>query len=390
MKKVSIVLLLILTTFLFKLTVTYADTVDIYLFHSSVCVHCKEEKEFLKDIEKEYDINIHYYQVNGNKKNNELMKKVKEELDASSNYVPFTVIGSTSYTGFNSNVKNKIIKNIKNYNQNECDVVASIIKEKKDCIKTKKEKEKDFVIPLLGKINAKDISLPLVAIVIGLVDGFNPCAMWVLLFLLSMLIGMKNKKRMVVLGITFLITSAFMYYLFMASWLTIAISINKITILRILIALIAILGGLINLRRYLKSNETGCEVVKDDKRKKVFSKIKKFTTETSFILSMLGIMGVAISVNIIELACSAGLPLLFTQILALNNLNFIETNLLMLLYLLMFLLDDIIIFIIAVRTLNIKGISTKYSKYSHLVGGIIMLLIGILLILKPEWIMFNF
>ena len=101
-------------------------------------------------------------------------------------------------------------------------------------------------------------------------------------------------------------------------------------------------------------------------------------------------MVLAISVNIVELACSAGLPLVFTQLLAINNITGIKAFFYILIYILFFLLDDLVVFFIAMFTLNLKGISTKFNKYSHLIGGILMLLIGILMIFKPEWLMFQF
>lgn len=101
-------------------------------------------------------------------------------------------------------------------------------------------------------------------------------------------------------------------------------------------------------------------------------------------------MGLAFIVNLIELACSAGLPLLFTQILAINDLSKFMYALNIGIYIFFFLIDDLIIFIIAMITFKVTGISTKYTKYSHLIGGIIMLLISILMIFKPEWLMFNF
>ena len=148
-----------------------------------------------------------------------------------------------------------------------------------------------------------------------------------------------------------------------------------------------------NLKGFIKSivkKDAGCEVVDNSKRKKIISKIKKYTSEKSFILAMLGVMLLAISVNAIELACSAGLPVLFTNVLALNDVNFIEKCIYIFIYIFFFLIDDIIVFFVAMFTLNIKAISTKYTKYSHLIGGIIMLIIGILMIFKPEWLMFNF
>ena len=179
----------------------------------------------------------------------------------------------------------------------------------------------------------------------------------------------------------------------MVAWLNIAVSLNEIMWVRLLIALVALIGAFVNLKGFYKSvknKDSGCEVVDNTKRKKLMAKIKKFTSEKSLILALIGVIALAFSVNLIELACSAGLPLIFTQILALNNLGLVEYMLYILIYILFFLIDDIIVFLIAMKTLEITGISTKYTKYSHLIGGIIMLVIGLLMIFKPSWLMFNF
>ena len=240
------------------------------------------------------------------------------------------------------------------------------------------------------KANGKNVSLTTSAIVIGLVDGFNPCAMWILLFLISVLIGMKDRKKMWILGLTFLLTSALVYMLIMLSWINIAVKITTIVWIRNIIALVAIIGGLLNLRSFIKSNDSGCDVVDKNKRKTIFNKIKKFTHEKSFFLSLVGVMGLAISVNLVELACSAGLPIVFSELLALNNVSNFMKFMYTLIYIFFFLIDDLIVFFIAMFTMKVSGISTKYNKYSHVLGGIIMLVVGILLIFKPEWLMFNF
>ena len=126
------------------------------------------------------------------------------------------------------------------------------------------------------------------------------------------------------------------------------------------------------------------------KRKKIFQKIRRFTSEKSFILAVIGIMGLAVSVNLVELACSAGLPIVFSELLALNHTSSIMRFFYTLLYVFFFLLDDLVVFFIAMFTMKLTGISSKYNKYSHLIGGFIMVLIGILLLFKPEWLMFQF
>lgn len=396
-KKIVLLLLLLIPT------LVSAKEVNLYLFHGDGCPHCAKEREYLKEIEKEYDdVNIHLYEVWYDTDNQELMEKVKKELNSSTNYVPLTIIGDKYTVGFNDNTKLMIKNNIEKCLKEDCeDVVGNVLagktanettikKEVKEPKKDKEDSIKD--LPILGKVDVKKVSLPIIAAVIGLVDGFNPCAMWVLVFLISMLLGTKDRKKMWILGLTFLFTSAFIYLLFMVAWLNVAIKMNTVIWLRITIAIIAIIAAFINLKSFYKSlkKDTGCEVVDSKKRKNIIEKIKKFTLEKSLILGLLGVMTLAVSVNFIELACSAGLPLLFTQILALNNLSKLSYMIYILIYIFFFLMDDIIVFVIAMFTLKITGISNKYSKYSHLIGGIIMLLIGLLMIIKPEWLMLNF
>jgi hypothetical protein len=201
---------------------------------------------------------------------------------------------------------------------------------------------------------------------------------------------MKDRKRMWILGSSFLTASALSYLFFMLIWLNLAIFMGSIFWIKLAIALISLIGGYLNLRAYVRTKDDGCEIVDEKKRKKIFTKIKDFTSQKSFPLALIGIITLAVSVNFIELTCSAGLPVIFTNILALNHLSIWEYAFYIFLYILFFLIDDLIVFFIAMKSLKLTGISNKYGKYSHLIGGIIMVLIGLLMILKPEWLMFNF
>lgn len=398
MKKIKYIFLFILS-FLFILPSINAEEkkqVNVYLFHSNTCSHCKAEIEFLDEIQKEYEnLKINLYEINDVKENKELMINIKEKLNIDSPMVPFTVIGDYYYIGYNDGVKDGIKNLIEKYTSEEqYDVIKDTI-DGKDVSNFKiKNGEINKISTVFGEIDPAKVSLPILSVIMGAIDGFNPCAMWVLIFLITMLFNMENKKRMWALGITFLVTSALIYLVFMFVWLGVATKLlTTISWLKLLIGLVALIGAFINLKGFIKSivkKDAGCEVVDNSKRKKIISKIKKYTSEKSFILAMLGVMLLAISVNAIELACSAGLPVLFTNVLALNDINFIEKCIYIFIYIFFFLIDDIIVFFVAMFTLNIKALSTKYTKYSHLIGGIIMLIIGILMIFKPEWLMFNF
>ena len=379
------------------------EQVNLYFFHGDGCPHCAEEEKFLAKIEKKYSyVKIIRYEVWKNKSNALLMDRVGNRYDVATSSVPLTVISGTAISGYSESIGIRIERAIKYYKDNpkkNVNYVSQIkngtfdedeIKDSFSEADKKTDESTKIKLPLLGKINLKDFSLPTAATLIGLVDGFNPCAMWVLLFLISMLLGMKDRKRMWILGLTFLLSSALVYMAIMLSWFNIVVNVMASVIFRNIISVIAIVGAIINLRAFFKSNDSGCEVVDDKKRKKVISKIKDFTKEKSLFIALGGVIFLAISVNVIELACSAGLPLVFTQLLAINNVSSFESFIYTLIYIFFFLIDDIIIFLIAMSTTKVHSISTKYNKYSHLIGGILMLIIGILLLVKPEWLMFNF
>lgn len=387
MIKKFIILILFLLFFSFDVN---AKEIDIHLFYQDGCPHCQNEKEYLNNLSKEKEyININTYEI-GIEENNKLLYGIQNLLDKPSNYIPYTVIGEYALVGF---VPEDIDHIISIYEDEEyVDVVSKYIEDPNYKTEDKeiKEEKETFNLPILGEINAKESSLLLTAIVIGFVDGFNPCAMWVLLFLITMLIGMKDRKKMWILGSTFIFVSAFIYMVFMLAWLNIAMFATKISFIRLIIGLFALVFGLYNISKFVKKPESGCEVVDDNKRKTIIDRIKNITSNKKLIVSLLGVSLLAVSVNLIELLCSAGLPFTFTNILALNDLSGVNYFIYILVYIFFFMLDDFIIFAIAMISFKVTGVSTKYSRYSSLIGGIIMLLIGLLMIYKPELLMFNF
>jgi len=299
-----------------------AKELTINLFYGKECPHCEDEQKYLDTLKKQYgdNIEIKKFEVWHDSDNNDLLTKVRKALDNEDTGVPYTVIGTYGFTGYSEDVADKIRNLVKDNIKEPIPDIIDDVKKGKEISEIKKIDNSDVTVPLLGKVDAKTVSLPLIAVVIGLADGFNPCAMWVLLFLISMLLGMKNRRRMWMLGVTFILTSAVMYTLFMVAWLHIAASAMQQVILRTLIALVAIVAGAYNLHKYFKEPD-GCTVTNKKQRKQIFEKIKKFTKEKSLILALIGVITLAITVNLVELACSAGLPLLFTSILAMNDLN---------------------------------------------------------------------
>ena len=146
------------------------------------------------------------------------------------------------------------------------------------------------------------------------------------------------------------------------------------------------------IEEYLKTRkeEAGCNVVDDKKRKKIITRMKKIMNSKSFILSLIGIIILATSVNLIELACSLGFPVIFTEILSINNIHGISKLIYLLIYIFFYMIDDITVFIISMVTLEATGITNKYNKLCTLISSIIMIIMGLLLLFKPDWLMLNF
>jgi len=349
------------------------NKVSLYLFYGEECPHCEEERHWLDNIKEKYseDLDIYMYEVWHNDDNSAKADIIREKMNIDRTGVPLTVVGNKYYVGFSETIGSVIENTIKEY--------------------AVEEKSTEVEIPILGRIDMKNVSIPLVAVVLGFIDGFNPCAMWVLLFLINMLFGVKNKKKAWVLGLTFLFISGFVYFLSMLG-INLILGIATVNWMRAAIALFILVAGIFNLRKYLKirKEEAGCVVVDKKKRKKLATRMKSIIETRSFILALIGISVLAISVNLIELACSLGFPLIFTEILTLNEVSGVLRFVFLIIYILFYMIDDIFVFTVSMVTLEATGITNKYNKLCTLVSAIIMIIMGVLLIVKPEWIMLNF
>ena len=353
---------------------TESDKINLYLFRGEGCPHCKKEKEWLKTIEKKYGdyLNIYEYEVWYNKENQEKYVKATEVLEFNTNSIPFTIIGDKKFVGFSDTIKSSIEDTIKYYIGDE------INKNHKN-------------LPILGDIDVKDASLPLIAIILGFIDGFNPCAMWILLFLINLFINFKDKKKGWILGFAFLIVSALVYFLSMLG-INMIINIIAINWIKKALAIFILGAGLLNLRKYIKTRKesAGCTVVNDTKRRKIITRMKKIMNSKNFLFALIGIILLAISVNLIELTCSLGFPVIFTEILSINEIKGIMRIIYLLIYIFFYMIDDLFVFTVSMFTLEATGITNKYNKLCTLVSSIIMISMGTLLLIKPEWLMLNF
>jgi len=394
MKKIIQSLLTIIFVLCFTQSVAAAD-VTLHFFWSHGCPHCAKEKVFLNTLKEIHpELTVKEYEITSDIANVQLMEKIGKELRVDISGVPFTVIGKEQFIGYlNDETTGKRIEDaVTCAIENGCEDVVSGLTSKNTAqqpIQQMNNIPETLTVPLFGQIRVKNFSLPFLTFLIALLDGFNPCAMWTLLFLISLLLGMKDRKRMWILGTAFIVSSSLVYFLFLSAWLNLFLFLGLVVWVRTLIALVALVAGGYNIRDYFINIKGGCVVMGDEKRQKIFEKMRNITQKRQFVVAFFGIVLLAIAVNIVELICSAGLPAIYTKILSLSNLPTWQYYLYLLFYTFIFMLDDLIIFFTAMITLQAVGIQSKYSRFSHLIGGILMICIGFLLLLKPEWLMFG-
>lgn len=417
MKKILFSAILFLIAYISIPPAVAQNKVNLYFFYGDGCPHCAKEEKFLDRLEKEnQNIQIKRYEVWHSQDNAQLLSDLSKKLHLDVKGVPVLIVGDQTIVGYydDQTTGSKIKNLIDDYTLNGCnDIVAPVLNTGSDetcthgCNVNDEECLHDcgcssdntatstnnlpetLKLPLIGEVNLKTVSLPLLTVLVGVTDGFNPCAMWVLLFLISLLVGIKDKTRMWVLGSAFIFVSGLVYFLFLSAWLNLFIFLGFVFWVRAAIAIVALASGGYQIYDFYKNRTVTCVVEKSDKRKKVFEKLREITNEKNFWVALIGIIILAFAVNLVELVCSAGLPAVYTQVLAMSNLPAWQYYGYLLLYILFFMLDDLLVYIIAMKTLQIKAGTMAYGKYSGVVGGVIMFIIGILLLLKPGWLMFG-
>ena len=399
MKNLLVKLLLVFLVGLFLLpNFSFAqEPAPVYItaFYGDSCPHCHKELLFLQKLQQEFpNIQIKTFEIYNHPANAQLLSQVGQKLNVRISGVPFVVIGKETITGYlnEQTTGARIRRIVEQHSATGCfDIVGEILGQEPTGGEEECEEDKlseTITLPLLGEINIRSFSLPILTIIIGVLDGFNPCALWVLLFLVSLLLGMTDRKKMWILGGTFVATSAVVYFFFLAAWLNFFLFIGYVLWVRIFIGLFAITSGIYYLYEFYK-NRSGCRATDDEKREKIMNGIRQAVGRKSFFLSLLGIIAVAFAVNLIELVCSAGLPAIYTHILTTSELSTTQYYLYLFLYLSAFIFLELIIFIVAMTTLQALGVSSKYRRVVNLIGGIVILILGILLIFKPGWIMFG-
>lgn len=241
-----------------------------------------------------------------------------------------------------------------------------------------------LTLPLVGQIDLAGASLPALAVILGLADGFNPCAMWVLVYLISLIVNLGDRRKIWLLVGTFVFSSGLLYFLFMTAWLNAFLFLGYLRPLTLIIGLVALGAGILQVREYLTTKgELACSIGDAESRRSTMNRIDQVVSAPLTLFTVFSMIVLALVVNSIEFACSAGLPALFTHTLALRNLPLLQYYGYLLLYDLFFMLDDLIVFSLAVLALD-TGIGQRYARHCRIVCGVVLIVLGTIMVVRPD------
>ena len=384
---IIILIILAAITAIFKVAAAQEQNkLPVYFFYGDGCPHCRDEEIFWGKIKNNYP-NIEWinYEIWNNRENYELLLKTTEEtIGRATGNVPITIIGEQAIIGFRDEQTTGVqIRQL-------LDIYAATGKVEKDSQSANQDETVKF--PLWGKLKLKELSLPILTMALGAIDGFNPCSMWAPLVLITLLINAGNKKKIWLVGWTYIVASALSYFMFLTAWFNTFLIVGYLKIIRVGIGILAVTVGAYFLRDYIKKrkqDDLTCEITSTKTKTKIIQKLEKVLKNEKPLGIIIGIALIAFSINLIELLCSAGIPAVYTQVLAQNNLPKITYYLYLLLYDFFYMLDDIVVLLIAGFTWKVFAGNQKYAKYSHLIGGVLLTVLGIIMILKPNLLMFE-
>jgi glutaredoxin len=348
-------------------------TPDIEVFVRAGCPHCEAAKIFLDELRREQpSLHIALHDIAEDPAARQRLTTLVQERGITTVGVPTFLVGTELIIGFQSSettgaeIRAKLDRK----------ALGATVNPSVESIETR----------WLGRLRVHDLGLPLFTVVIGLLDGFNPCAMWVLLFLLSLLVNLQDRRKMALIAGTFVAMSGLLYFAFMAAWLNVFLVIGLSRVAQIGLGTIALFIGAVNVKDFFAWHRGLSLSIPESAKPGLYARIRRILQAEHLAGALAGVVVLAGLVNTIELLCTAGFPALYTQILTMQQLPTWEYYGYLGLYNLAYILDDSLMVTIAVVTLSRRKLQERAGRWLKLTSGLVMASLGAVLLLQPKWL----
>jgi thiol-disulfide isomerase/thioredoxin len=352
--------------------------VVLYYFWSPTCPHCKAARPFVDELARENAwIALKDLEVIGNVDNRRLYASLAARIGRQPRSVPAFLYCGEMITGFD-----------------QADGIGAFLTERLTECRNRlllgldaaaaQPPPAPVTVPFLGKVDVDEWSLPALTLVLAALDSFNPCAMFVLLFLLTLLVHARNRARMLLVGSTFVVVSGVVYFLFMAAWLNLFLIAGQIAWITLAAGLLAVVIALFNIKDYFWSGRGASLSIPASRRADLFQRMRGLVGADRLAPLMGGTLILALVANAYELLCTAGFPMVFTRALTLNSLPTSSYYTYLVAYNVIYVIPLLLIVVLFVFSLGNRKLSESEGRTLKLVSGLMMLGLGIVLILAPD------
>ncbi len=360
--------------------------VAIYFFWGDGCPHCAEEELFLESLVQNYpQIKIQDYEVWYDKANQEILKKVADVMGFKPEGVPITIIGEEIWIGFREQYKAEMKAAVIGCIANICDSpLDAKILSTPEAPEIQKNSDQVITLPFFGEVDLGKQSLAVSTLIIGFVDGFNPCSLWIISVLLALTLTSGSRTKVITVGLTYLIVTTIVYSLFILGVFTLFSYIGYLKWIQVIVALVAIAFGVVNMKDYFWYKEGVSFTISDKHKPKLYQNMRDTVVTPRSLFGLISTTAVmAAGVSLIEFSCTAGFPVIWSNIMIANKVSTLYFALLLGLYMLIYLLDEIGVVVAASITMKATRVEEKHGRLLKLISGTIMLALGIVMLIDP-------
>jgi glutaredoxin len=359
------------------------DSLDLAVFVGEGCPHCARALEWLVQLQaRRPDLSVRVFDVVHDRSGMAALRQLAVDRGMSGVSVPtFVVRGEHVHVGFGTaETTGKMLEELlaaprgpppaEDAGAERATGVGAL-------------ESPSITLPIVGAVALDDVGLPLFTAAMGLLDGFNPCAMWVLLFLLSMLVSVGSRARMAMIGGVFVLVSGLVYYAFMAAWLNAFLFLGMSRWIQVTLGGVALLLGALNVKDFLWLGRGPSLGIPEAAKPSIYARVRRIVTAERLGAALGTVTVLALLVNTVELLCTAGLPALYTRILTMQELSTATYHAYLVLYDLFYMLDDALVLGVAIYTLGHHRLQQREARWLKLLSGAVMLVLGVVLLVFP-------
>ncbi|MDD5471729.1 MAG: glutaredoxin domain-containing protein [Sideroxydans sp.] len=362
-----------------------AQAPDIEVFVQQGCPHCAQAKTFLAGLgQRAPELHIVVRDVSQEPASMQRLQQIAQQYGGTVRVPTFLVRGQV-IVGYSAEAAtDRLILDMLKESQPAAvmDSLSCEAEQANTCGGEVREAPRDYTLQLFGHtLSLQQVGLPLFTLTLGLLDGFNPCSMWVLLLMLSLLAPLNDRKRMFAVAGTFVAVQGIAYFLFLAAWLNLFLLVCLSRLSEIVIASIALFAGAVNLKDFFAFGRGLSLSIPQTAKPGIYQRMRRILQAKDLAAAIIATVVLGVLVQIVELMCTSGFPALFTRILTLNELHGASYYAYLLLYDFAYMLDDLLILAVGVITLSQHRLQEKEGRMLKLLSGLVMVGLGIYLLL---------